>query len=208
MECDLDIFESKMQDVARALLKKECTLEDVLTDIKECGFGLKQSWEALEKSCRNLRCSKIKGRVGVRDSVCYIEVMLLTYIGELVLDVMSASLRKSSEESISNFFTSKIPKVVPKADRDKHNLLEEIVLVPHQKVSKVHLHLDSFIIEKMHLLLPLENQKFEGSELEVSLGPLSLDLVEKCWSMDLTFSVIPKGFLIPSKTKCVLVRFI
>lgn len=211
MECDLDIFESKVKEISRAILTKECTLEDVLTDIKECGFGLKQSWEALEKACVNLKCSKLKGRVGVRGDQCYLEVMILSDVASLVLDVMTASLSKASTEQISSFFTSKAPEVVPRVpdskERDDGDTMEEVVLVENKKIEDVEVYIDVRMQKRMHLFLPEEDMDFEGSVIDASLGPLSLDLRQRCWYIDLTLSSVPKGFSIPSQTKSILVRF-
>lgn len=215
MECDLDIFESKIKEVSRAILTKECTLEDVLTDIKECGFGLKQAWNALEKACQNFKCSKLKGRIGLtrgpNDQQCYVELMILNDIANLVLDVMSTALSKASDESLSNFFTPKAPKVEHKEGQKQHedaDMAEEVVLIESKKVEDVFLYIDPMTANKIHLLLPKEDSEFVGQEVNISLGPLSLDLRQKCWSLDLTFSKAPKGFSIPSETRCVLVRFL
>lgn len=207
MECDLNIFEAKMKDITRSILTKECTIEDVLTDIKECGFGLKQSWEALENACRNLKCSKLKGRVGIRDSICYVEVMLLSDVANLILDVMTTSLAGASEDMISNFFTSKIPDVIPVDGENEEKLVQDLKTVQPSIVKDVNIYIDPMTNSKMHLILPKEDSAFEGSEIGVSLGPLVLDLRQKFWCIDLTLFGTPKEFLFPSRTKSILVRF-
>uniref|UniRef100_A0A6C0CGT1 Uncharacterized protein n=1 Tax=viral metagenome TaxID=1070528 RepID=A0A6C0CGT1_9ZZZZ len=97
MECDLAIFQSKLRQISGAILTKECMLEEVLLDIQSCGHSWNETWEALRKACSQLKCSKLKGRVGSEENQVFLEVPILSDIATLIVEVMAGALGVNPE---------------------------------------------------------------------------------------------------------------
>lgn len=98
MECDLEILHHKLEQISRAILTKECMLEEVLLDIQGCGYGWEETWEALRKACSGLKCSRLKGRVGAEGEKVFLEVPILSDLASLIAEVMAGALGVSGME--------------------------------------------------------------------------------------------------------------
>lgn len=146
MSCNSDILTSKVGDVVKAILKKECMTEEVIEDINTCNLSFSWVAGALKLQIDALSCSKLKGRFmkDKESEKMYIEIPIVSQLAVMISDFLTTA----QPEENSVFFP-------PRPEGAKN----VVILTPHDARNGRH---------------PCE-QRGESDEVSVSLEGLSYD---------------------------------
>lgn len=114
MSCDALIIRGKVGQIARHILAKECMIEEVISDIDECGLDTNQLWLALQYAIASLSTCRLKGRIKTIQGGVYITIPVVTEFATTCADILGP-IEKQGDTS---FF--------PPAEADK----EPAILTP------------------------------------------------------------------------------
>ncbi len=156
MDCDIVVTRQKLRSAAKAILNKECLMEEVIHDIQKCSISIDNAWSSLEYAINNLSGSKLKGRVGISSSkYIYLEVPIVHEIGMMIIDIMGTALDSKSIFFSKPYRQTDIP-IIDLPPSNEHDI-------------GVHLALSQDL-----------NHKFIGQTFTISIGTLNYYKKDDC----------------------------